>query len=282
MKRLLTVSLFFTCFVFTAVWAMHLTGWDTHNKKQVTTRSGYVFAAEEDQGEAAYEAGNKARRDLDNRTAAAHYRTAALLGNKKAQFRLALLCSIDPTVRKDNLESVKWMRASADQDYIPAQRVLGHWYLLGYGVDKNAVKAKKLLLSAAQKEDDIAMYLLGRMYAAGDGVEKNYDEALKWFRLAKANGYPLPADYLRRDKLADLKPHKSQPPVKKIMKTRGDIIKEVQSGLTALGYEPGPADGIMGKKTQKAIQAFQQKAGIPVDGKVSPELLKKITEELKK
>lgn len=282
MKRLSVASFLFTCNVLTLVWGIHPVVWDTHKGKQVYTRSGYVFAAEGDQGEAAYEAGNKARRELDNSTAADHYREAALLGNKKAQFRLALLCAIDHAVCKNKAEAVKWMRASAEQDYTPAQRVLGHWYLLGYGVGKNPVKAQQWLNSAAHKEDDIAMYLLGRMYATGEGVEKNYNEALKWFRLAKANGYPLPAEYLRIDNLTKIKPYKNQQPHKKIIKSRENIIKEVQSGLAALGYEPGPADGKMGKKTQRAIKAFQQKVGIPVDGKISDTFILRMTEELKK
>lgn len=271
MKHKLTTSFLFTCSLLPVTWLI-----------VSYTNSSYVYVAEAYQGDAAYEAGNKARRDLRNADAVKHYRKAALLGNKKAQFRLALLCSIDPGACKDRSESVRWMKAAAEQDYTPAQRVLGHWTLLGYGVEKNPIKAKKLLLSAANKEDDIAMYILGRMYATGEGVEKNYDEALKWFRSAKAHGYPLPAEYLNVENLAGLKPLKSRQPVKKIIKSREDIIREVQSGLTALGYEPGPVDGVMGKKTQTAIRAFQQKAGMPVDGKISKKLLQRMTEELKR
>ena len=282
MRRILISGFLFTCCVLPVVWAIQLTGWVTPEKGQAYARSRYVVAAKGDKGDAAYEAGKKARLELDNATAAAQYRKAALLGNKKAQFRLALLCAIDHEVCKDKAEAVQWMSASAEQDYTPAQRVFGHWYLLGYGVEKNPVKAKKWLISAAHKEDDIAMYLLGRMYATGEGVEKNYNEALKWVRLAKANGYPLPAEYLRINNLARIKPYKSQQSVKKIIKSREDIIKEVQSGLAALGYKPGPADGKMGKKTKTAIKAFQRKVGIPVDGKISEELVLRITEELKK
>jgi len=280
MKRVLITSFLFTWCVLLMTGAIYLTRWPGHEKKLNYQR--YAFAAESEQGESAYEAGNKARRELDNPAAAAHYRKAALLGNKKAQFRLALLCAIDQEVCRNKAEAAKWMRASAEQDYTPAQRVLGHWILLGYGVEKNPAKAKQWLISAANKEEDIAMYLLGRMYATGEGVEKNYDEALKWFRLAKANGYPLPAEYLRIDTLAKLKPYKKQEPAKKIIKSRKDFIKEIQSKLALLGYKPGPADGVMGKKTQRAIKAFQQKVGIPVDGKISEELILRVKEELKK
>ena len=271
MKRLLTASFLFTFSILPVTGALNS-----------YTNPRYVFAAEQDQGNAAYEAGNEARRELKNKAAAAHYRKAALLGNEKAQFRLALLCTIDYEVCKDKNEAVRWMKAAAKQDYAPAQRVLGHWNLLGYKVEKNPKKAKEWLISAAHKEDDIAMYLLGRMYATGEGVDRDYDEALKWFRSARAHGYPLPAGYLNSENLAGLKPFRSPQPVKKTIKSREDMIKEAQSGLAALGYKPGPADGIMGKKTRSALRAFQQKVGIPADGKISPELLRRIGEELKK
>ncbi|MBT8039078.1 MAG: DUF748 domain-containing protein, partial [Gammaproteobacteria bacterium] len=50
-------------------------------------------------------------------------------------------------------------------------------------------------------------------------------------------------------------------------------VSRVQSLLTGLGYEPGPADGRMGKRTAAAIRAFQRREGLPVDGKTSVRLL---------
>jgi len=44
------------------------------------------------------------------------------------------------------------------------------------------------------------------------------------------------------------------------------IIFQVQKTLTALGYTPGPIDGMMGGKTQRAIRQFQKDAKIKVTG----------------
>lgn len=52
-----------------------------------------------------------------------------------------------------------------------------------------------------------------------------------------------------------------------------ELVKKVQSLLTALGYDPGPVDGKMGKKTADAIEAFQKEAGLTPDGEVTAELL---------
>ncbi|WAC45355.1 lytic murein transglycosylase [Pseudomonas sp. SL4(2022)] len=51
---------------------------------------------------------------------------------------------------------------------------------------------------------------------------------------------------------------------------------ELQTLLTSKGYEPGPADGIIGANTRKAVRAFQQSLGLPADGYPSHELLQKL------
>ena len=38
--------------------------------------------------------------------------------------------------------------------------------------------------------------------------------------------------------------------------------------MIELGYEPGPADGIMGKMTKKAIKKFQKDNDLPPTGKI--------------
>ena len=57
-------------------------------------------------------------------------------------------------------------------------------------------------------------------------------------------------------------------------------IAEIQKMLTKLGYDPGPADGIMGQHTKAAIQQFQAAADMPVDGKASPALRSALQREI--
>jgi peptidoglycan hydrolase-like protein with peptidoglycan-binding domain len=45
---------------------------------------------------------------------------------------------------------------------------------------------------------------------------------------------------------------------------------EIQAALARLGYDPGKADGIAGKRTTAAVVAFQRSAGIDADGKAGP------------
>ncbi len=52
-----------------------------------------------------------------------------------------------------------------------------------------------------------------------------------------------------------------------------DLVRAVQERLAALGYQPGPIDGIAGSKTREAIGAFQAASGLAPDGSASPALL---------
>jgi peptidoglycan hydrolase-like protein with peptidoglycan-binding domain len=49
-------------------------------------------------------------------------------------------------------------------------------------------------------------------------------------------------------------------------------LAQIQQRLTALGYNPGPADGTLGPRTRTAIQAFQRARGLGGDGVTSPAL----------
>ncbi|WP_225907868.1 lytic murein transglycosylase [Hyphomonas sediminis] len=50
-------------------------------------------------------------------------------------------------------------------------------------------------------------------------------------------------------------------------------IKDLQSGLNALGYDAGTADGIAGRRTKLALQQFQKARGFLADGYPTKELL---------
>lgn len=52
----------------------------------------------------------------------------------------------------------------------------------------------------------------------------------------------------------------------------GDLntVRGIQTRLTAIGFFPGPIDGVMGPKTMYAIKQFQLVKGLKVDGIVGP------------
>jgi peptidoglycan hydrolase-like protein with peptidoglycan-binding domain len=50
-------------------------------------------------------------------------------------------------------------------------------------------------------------------------------------------------------------------------------VRAVQHELSRLGFDPGPADGLVGRRTRAAIMAFQDAAKLQRSGAVTPELL---------
>lgn len=50
-------------------------------------------------------------------------------------------------------------------------------------------------------------------------------------------------------------------------------VAETQQILTELGYDPGPVDGLMGRRTRRAIRDFEDARGLPVTGIPSDTLL---------
>jgi hypothetical protein len=63
------------------------------------------------------------------------------------------------------------------------------------------------------------------------------------------------------------------PLLKRILKygSLGDDVAALQRVLNAQGFNAGDVDGEFGDRTQKAVRAFQHKAGITVDGEVGAE-----------
>lgn len=57
-------------------------------------------------------------------------------------------------------------------------------------------------------------------------------------------------------------------------------METLQKYLAALGYDPGPADGVPGARTRAAIRAYQGAAGLPADGYPTVPLLERLQNTL--
>lgn len=206
--------------------------------------------------------GDKAYEDKNYPAAFAEYKKAADAGSPYGQFMLANMYLAGKSVDKDLEKYMYWLGQAADNEYPPANYLLGMAYLYS---DKSL--AVGYLKAAANKEHGSAMHMLGMMYAEGVGVSANTDEAVRWFRLAKAQGVSVPNQFLTQSGIEGSLIKNGTP------KKSDDLIQDIQKRLTNLGYNPGTADGLYGKKTRNAIIAFQQKNGIEPDGLVTVRLL---------
>ena len=55
---------------------------------------------------------------------------------------------------------------------------------------------------------------------------------------------------------------------------RGEDVQYVQKLLADAGFYAGPIDGVFGNGTMGAVKAFQQSAGLPVDGVIGTDTIK--------
>ncbi len=55
-------------------------------------------------------------------------------------------------------------------------------------------------------------------------------------------------------------------------------IAGAQTLLNRLGYSAGRVDGEGGSRTRAAVEAFQRRSGLPADGEITPELVRRLAE----
>lgn len=58
----------------------------------------------------------------------------------------------------------------------------------------------------------------------------------------------------------------------------GPRVEHLQKLLKGAGLDPGPIDGVFGPTTEAAVRAYQQKAGLPVDGIARPKMMAALKE----
>ena len=54
------------------------------------------------------------------------------------------------------------------------------------------------------------------------------------------------------------------------------VVREIQTRLRRLGYRPGTVDGRPGPRTKAAVEAFQRARRLPVDGRLSLDLVREL------
>ncbi|MBT6117523.1 MAG: hypothetical protein HOH66_06615, partial [Rhodospirillaceae bacterium] len=138
---------------------------------------------------------------------------------------------------------------------------------------------------SAEIGDADSQYLLGQINENGLGVPQNFLRAHVWYNLAAASGHEAAAN--ARDALAKrMAPDqvaKAQSRASEWLPVdagdRGPLafsVANTQQMLIDLGYDPGSADGILKTQTRAAIRKYQEKAKLPTDGRLTPELFSRL------
>ncbi|OJV96148.1 MAG: hypothetical protein BGO43_04675 [Gammaproteobacteria bacterium 39-13] len=115
--------------------------------------------------------------------AAMWYKKAAEFGDPYAEFQYGAMLASGTGVPQNDKKAFYWLEESAQQDFTPAQSLLGRlWYATKR--KENYEKAYKWLQRASFKGDSLASLTLGKMYRQGRGVSRNFRESAYYFQKA--------------------------------------------------------------------------------------------------
>ena len=242
--------------------------------------------------------------DRDLAEAAKWYKQAALLGFAPAQYRIGNFYEKGHGLEQDAVKAAEWYEKAANSGNIIAMHNLAVLHAEGKINGKQDMgSAFEWFKKAAEYGVRDSQVNIGIFYTNGVGAaEQNLVEAYKWFAVAAKAGdsdasgkRDVIANAMRPDQLEQAraetelwkpKTHnkdansvtvpdswKDDGPKTAAALSKQEMLMKTQVMLAKLGFDPGPADGLMGNKTRNAIMAFQQRSGMPVDGEFSTKLL---------
>lgn len=236
--------------------------------------------------------------------AAKWYQRAADAGVVPAEYRLANLYEKGAGVARDAAKAKALYLKAAEAGNASAIHNLA--VLLASGRDGAAdfAEAAKWFERAANLGVRDSQFNLAVLFARGNGVAQDLEESYKWFAIAARDGDKDAAE--KRDEIAKaMKPDalssakakadawKAQPvdagantvevpdawvgpSTKTASVDMTKAVRNIQAILNNNGFDAGPADGQLGKKTVAAIKAFQQSIGQEPTGEITDALVREL------
>jgi localization factor PodJL len=249
---------------------------------------------------ARYADGRGAAADLP--AAVAWYRQAAEAGLAPAQYRLGSIYEKGMGVPVDPAAAQDWYRRAAEAGNVKAMHNLAVLHAEGVGGAPDLERAAELFRQAAEHGVRDSQFNLAILHARGLGVPQDMIEAYKWFAVAASSGDPeslkrrdIIGAALSKDDLAKAKAAADgfeplpliaeandvmmpaagwgEDTTSAELQSEQDIVAVVQRRLAEQGFDPGPADGLLGEQTIQAITEFQEQAGLPATGRIDDELV---------
>lgn len=222
----------------------------------------------------------------DDTQAARWFERAAVQGMASAQYNLGVMYDRGLGLTEDPTLAFFWYQSAAEQGHARAQHNLATAFADGRGTNQDLAQAARWFELAAASGVPESQYYLGVMYERGMGVPQNTARATALYRSAANQGHKQAVERLTALRAAAPggAPGATVSQVEDFTTGKRDAalpratIAEIQRLLSRLDFDPGPADGVMGKKTVDAIAKYQAMADMPVDGKASASLLDELRE----
>ncbi len=233
----------------------------------------------------AYRDGRGIAEDLE--ASAQWINRAADRGEPRAQYLVGLAYYSGTGVARDYAHAVKFLTAAGIQGHAEAQLLLGRAFANGRGVAKNRAWAARWYGKAAAQGLPEAQFSYGVVRASGLGLPKNSQRGYAWLLLAARAGHPKAGEVaaalerkLTPERLAKATAQADNfKPVADPPFDDPATVMYLQHALNGLGFEAGPVDGILGKRSRAAISRYQKSCSLPTSGTATPELVQRLFEE---
>lgn len=212
---------------------------------------------------------------------------AADRGEPRAQYLIGLAHYSGTGVARDYTHAVKFLTAAATQGHAEAQLLLGRAFANGRGVAKNQAWAARWYGKAAARGLPEAQFTYGVARASGLGLPENNPRGYAWLLLANRAGHQKAGEVatamkekLTPERLAEAtaRADKFKPAADSAFADPATVMY-LQQALNGLGFEAGPVDGMLGKRSRAAISSYQKRHELPISGKLTPELVRRLFEE---
>jgi len=261
-------------------------------KDMRTAVSWYERAAEAGLAPAQYRLGSIYEKGLgvpmDLAKAQVWYRRAAEAGNVKAMHNLAVLYAEGAGGEPDLERAAELFRQAAEHGVRDSQFNLAILHARGLGVSEDLIEAYKWFSIAATSGDEESAKrrdIIGAALSESD-LAKAQAAAASFEPvplISKANEVLMPEGGWS-DK-QDSTSVEVQPVAEDALAgaaedaeigstlSENDLVALVQKLLADKGFDPGPADGLLGRQTMQAILKFQDQAGLPKTGQIDSGLV---------
>lgn len=220
---------------------------------------------------------------------------AAEAGDADAQLQVGFAYATGNGVEKDEKKGFEWYMKAAGQGNVQALYNIGNAYFYGRGVAKDQATATPYYYTAARQGHAGAQTHTGYAYAKGIGVPQDDAMAVEWYRKAADQNEPYALNNLatyynsgtggvRRDRNRAIELMRrsaamgNELALKNLEQSGVPPFDpaELQRALADLGFDPGPVDGKIGRKTREAVRAAQKALGLKEDGEATLELFKSL------
>ncbi len=220
--------------------------------------------------------------------AAFWYARSADAGIVNARYNLGVLTERGLGVGQDSEAAFEMFLEAANAGHPDAENAVGLAYMLGNGTDRDLVQAATWFQAASAQGNPRGAFHLGRLFEEGLDGAPDLTAAAGWYRVAAEAGDAQAVEALARISPAigeggipeavdvpipETTPEPATPGTAQDLAVTAEEIRQIQVLLAEQGYDPGPADGVMGPATRGAIEAFEQDNNLSISGEPSFSLL---------